>query len=130
MDTIFDMASLTKIMPTAVSIMILVEEGRLSLSDPVSKHLNRFSQYGKHRVTVRQLLTHYSGLRPSLSLKTHGPDTRRPSPGPAGKNCVPLPERVSNTATSITWFSASWCGSSRETIWTRSHGNGSSSRWA
>ncbi len=69
-DTIFDLASLTKIMPTAVAIMILVEEGRLSLSDPVSKHLNRFSQYGKHRVTVRQLLTHYSGLRPSLSLKT------------------------------------------------------------
>lgn len=69
-DTIFDMASLTKIMPTAVSIMILVEEGRLSLSDPVSKHLNRFSQYGKHRVTVRQLLTHYSGLRPSLNLTT------------------------------------------------------------
>ena len=69
-DTIFDMASLTKIMPTAVAIMILVEEGRLSLSDPVSKHINRFSQYGKHRVTVRQLLTHYSGLRPSLSLKT------------------------------------------------------------
>lgn len=68
-DTIFDMASLTKIMPTAVAIMILVEEGRLALSDPVSKHLNRFSQYGKHRVTVRQLLTHYSGLRPSLSLK-------------------------------------------------------------
>ena len=70
-DTIFDMASLTKIMPTAVAIMILVEEGRLALSDPVSKHLNRFSQYGKHRVTVRQLLTHYSGLRPSLSLKTN-----------------------------------------------------------
>lgn len=69
-DTIFDLASLTKIMPTAVAIMILLEEGRLSLSDPVSKHLNRFSQYGKHRVTVRQLLTHYSGLRPSLSLKT------------------------------------------------------------
>ena len=69
-DTIFDMASLTKIMPTAAAIMILVEEGRIALSDPVSKHLNRFSQYGKHRVTVRQLLTHYSGLRPSLSLKT------------------------------------------------------------
>ena len=69
-DTIFDLASLTKIVPTAVAIMILVEEGRLALSDPVSKHLSRFSQYGKHRVTVRQLLTHYSGLRPSLDLKT------------------------------------------------------------
>ncbi|MDE2924859.1 MAG: serine hydrolase [Acidobacteriota bacterium] len=68
-DTIFDLASLTKIMPTAVAVMILVEEGRLALSDAVSKHLNRFSQYGKHRITVRQLLTHYSGLRPSLSLK-------------------------------------------------------------
>ena len=69
-ETIFDIASLTKIVPTAASIMILVEQGRLSLSEPVSKHLNRFSQYGKHRVTARQLLTHYSGLRPSLDLKT------------------------------------------------------------
>lgn len=65
-DTIFDVASLTKVLVTAPSIMILVEEGRLSLTDRVSKYLPRFSQYGKHRVTVLQLLTHYSGLRPTL----------------------------------------------------------------
>ena len=64
--TIFDVASLTKVLVTAPSIMILVEEGKLSLTDPVSKYLPRFSQYGKHRVTVLQLLTHYSGLRPTL----------------------------------------------------------------
>ena len=65
-DTIFDVASLTKVLVTAPSIMILVEEGKLSLTDPVSKYLPRFSQYGKHRVTILQLLTHYSGLRPTL----------------------------------------------------------------
>ncbi len=65
-DTIFDVASLTKVLATAPSIMILVEEGKLSLTDPVSKYLPRFSQYGKHRVTILQLLTHYSGLRPTL----------------------------------------------------------------
>ena len=65
-DTIFDVASLTKVLVTAPSIMILVEEGKLSLTDPVSKYLPSFSQYGKHRVTILQLLTHYSGLRPTL----------------------------------------------------------------
>ena len=65
-DTIFDVASLTKVLVTAPSIMILVEEGKISLTDPVSKYLPRFSQYGKHRVTILQLLTHYSGLRPTL----------------------------------------------------------------
>ena len=66
-DTIFDVASLTKVLVTAPAIMILVEEGRLSLTDPVSKYLPKFSQYGKQRVNVLQLLTHYSGLRPTLN---------------------------------------------------------------
>ena len=65
-NTIFDVASLTKVLVTAPSIMILIEEGKISLTDPVSKYLPRFSQYGKHRVTILQLLTHYSGLQPTL----------------------------------------------------------------
>ena len=67
-DTIFDVASMTKILATATSVMLLVEEGKVSLTDPVSKYLPRFAQNGKGSVTLLQLLTHYSGLRPDLDL--------------------------------------------------------------
>ncbi len=67
-DTIFDMASLTKVMATATSVMILVEEGRVSLTDPASNYLPRFAKYDKDSITLLQLLTHYSGLRPDLDL--------------------------------------------------------------
>ena len=67
-DTIFDVASLTKVLATATSIMILVEEGKLSLSDAVSDYLPNFARRGKKRITLLQLLTHYSGLRPDLDL--------------------------------------------------------------
>jgi len=67
-DTLFDVASLTKVLATATSILILVEEGKVSLTDPVSKYLPRFAQHGKGPITVVQLLTHYSGLRPDLDL--------------------------------------------------------------
>lgn len=68
LDTIFDVASLTKVMATATSIMILVEQGKISLSDPVSEYLPRFAKHGKGSITLLQLLTHYSGLRPDLDL--------------------------------------------------------------
>ena len=76
-DTIFDMASLTKCLATATSIMQLIEEGRVRLNDPVSTYLPDFAQNGKQDITVRELLTHYSGLRPDLDLKEpwHGRDT-------------------------------------------------------
>ena len=67
-DTIFDLASLTKVMATATSIMILVEDGRVSLSDPASNYLPRFAKHNKGSITLLQLLTHYSGLRPDLDL--------------------------------------------------------------
>ena len=67
-DTIFDLASLTKVMATAPSIMILVEEGKLTLSDPVSLLLEDFGKFGKENITPLQLLTHFSGLRPGLDL--------------------------------------------------------------
>lgn len=67
-DTIFDAASVTKIVATTSSIMKLVEEGKVRLSDRVNVYLPEF-QGGKSDVTVRHLLTHYSGLRPDLDLK-------------------------------------------------------------
>lgn len=67
-DTIFDMASLTKPLMTAASVMQLFEQGKFRFNDPVSKYLPEFGANGKQDITIRQLLTHYSGLPPDLSL--------------------------------------------------------------
>lgn len=66
LDTMFDLASLTKVVATAPSVMRLVQEGKLRLDDPVYRYLPEFGANGKEGVTVRNLLTHYSGLRPDL----------------------------------------------------------------
>lgn len=68
-DTIFDLASLTKCIATATSVMKLVEDGRIRLSDSVATYLPEFAQNGKKDITVRDLMTHYSGLPPDLDLK-------------------------------------------------------------
>lgn len=67
-DTVFDLASLTKVVATAPAVMLLVERSKLKLDDPVSKHLPAFGQRGKKGITVRQLLVHYSGLPADLRL--------------------------------------------------------------
>ena len=68
-DTVFDLASLTKCIATTTSMMKLIEQGRVRLNDPVSAYLPEFAQNGKEDITVRELMTHYSGLRPDLDLK-------------------------------------------------------------
>ncbi len=68
-DTIFDLASLTKVVATTTAVMQLEEQGRLKLNDPVAKYIPEFAQNGKADITVRDLLTHYSGLRPDIDLK-------------------------------------------------------------
>ncbi len=68
LDTIFDMASLTKVVATSPSIMLLVEQGRIRLDDRVKRYLPKFTGGGKDNITVRQLLVHYSGLRPDFDL--------------------------------------------------------------
>lgn len=65
---IFDLASLTKVMATATAAMVLVEDGKLILSDRVGKYIPEFARGGKEEITVLQLLTHYSGLRPDVDL--------------------------------------------------------------
>ena len=67
-DTVFDLASLTKVVATTTSIMQLVEAGRVRLTDRVGTFIPEFARYGKEDVTVRHLLTHMSGLRPDLPL--------------------------------------------------------------
>ncbi|HEX3968097.1 MAG TPA: sodium/solute symporter, partial [Edaphobacter sp.] len=68
-DTIFDMASLTKCLATATAVMQLVEKGKIDVDAPVVKYLPEFGVNGKEKVTVRELLTHYSGLPPDVNLK-------------------------------------------------------------
>ncbi len=67
-DTIFDGASLTKVVATTPSIMLLVERGEVDLGAAVAEYIPEFAAEGKEGVTVRQLMTHTSGLRPGLSL--------------------------------------------------------------
>ncbi len=67
-DTVFDLASLTKPVATATSVMILIERGKLRLDDPVARHIPEFGQNGKQDVTVLQLLTHQGGLIPDNPL--------------------------------------------------------------
>src|SRR5579871_1590901 len=69
-DTIFDLASLTKVIATTTAVMQLVEQGKVRLNDPVAKYLPEFAQNGKDDVTVRELLTHYSGLTEDLDKTT------------------------------------------------------------
>jgi uncharacterized protein YbbC (DUF1343 family) len=61
-DTVFDIASLTKPLATATAIMILAERGKLKLDDTVATHIPGFARHGKQDVTIEQLLVHSSGL--------------------------------------------------------------------
>ena len=65
-ETIFDSASLTKVVATAPAIMLLVERGTLDVDAPVQKYIEEFRRDGKDDITVRHLLTHTSGLRAGL----------------------------------------------------------------
>jgi len=70
LDTIFDLASLTKVVATTTAVMQLMEQGKVRMNDPVAKDIPEFAQNGKDDITIRQLLTHYSGLAPDLDLET------------------------------------------------------------
>lgn len=93
-DTVFDVASLTKPVATATSVMILVEEGRLRLADPVIRHLPEFGapETDRAKVTIEQLLTHRAGFVADdpLDLYTGSPEEifarkyRQPLEAPPG----------------------------------------------
>jgi uncharacterized protein YbbC (DUF1343 family)/CubicO group peptidase (beta-lactamase class C family) len=67
-DTVFDVASLTKVVATTVAVMQLVQKGDIRVNEPVAKYLPEFAQNGKEDVSIRQLLTHFSGLPEDLDL--------------------------------------------------------------
>jgi serine-type D-Ala-D-Ala carboxypeptidase len=70
-DTVFDLASLTKPIATATSVMSLIEQGKLTLDDPVGKHIPEFANNGKEQISIRQLLTHMGGLIPDNSIRDY-----------------------------------------------------------
>ena len=72
--TIYDLASLTKVIATTTLALQAVEEGKLDLDQPVVRYLPAFRGSGKDRVTVRHLLTHSSGLRADSPLWRRTPD--------------------------------------------------------
>lgn len=68
LDTIFDVASLTKVIATTSSMMKLFEQGKFRLNDKVTAYIPEF-QNGKSDITIRNLFTHFSGLQPDVPLK-------------------------------------------------------------
>ena len=70
-DTIFDLASLTKPVATATSVMLLVERGLVRLGDPVARYLPEFAAAGKQNITVEHLLIHRSGLIADNDVKDY-----------------------------------------------------------
>ena len=77
LDTVFDCASLTKVLATTTSVMQLWEQGKFRMADPLAKYLPEFGQNGKQDITIRQLLVHYSGLPEGLerTKKWEGKET-------------------------------------------------------
>ena len=62
--TLYDLASLTKVVATTSAALILVDRGKLELDAPVSRYLSRFNRASQRPITVRMLLDHTSGLKP------------------------------------------------------------------
>jgi uncharacterized protein YbbC (DUF1343 family)/CubicO group peptidase (beta-lactamase class C family) len=73
-DTIFDIASLTKVVATTTAIMELVERGQIHLDKPAAAYWPAFAANGKGGITIRQLLTHTSGLRAGVASRPHWSD--------------------------------------------------------
>ena len=73
-DTIFDLASLTKVVATAPSVMLLIERGKVKLEARVQDYIPEFGGQGKDAVIIRHLLTHTSGLKSGLGRSVDGPE--------------------------------------------------------
>jgi CubicO group peptidase (beta-lactamase class C family) len=73
--TLYDLASLTKVLATTTAVMLLVEDGRMELDAPVERYLPDFTGGQKSRVTIRHLLTHTSGLPAGVGLPAGPPST-------------------------------------------------------
>lgn len=74
--TMYDLASLTKAIGTTSAVLLLVQDGKIGLDDPIQRWLPEFQGKWKERVTWRQLLTHTSGLPPAAKLRGSQPSQR------------------------------------------------------
>ena len=72
--TVFDLASVTKVMATTYALMLLVDRGLVEIEAPVAEYLPDFSGDGRERITVRHLLTHRSGLPQWVPTYYHAAD--------------------------------------------------------
>lgn len=84
--TIYDLASLTKVVATTTAVMLLYEDGKIELDAPVERYLPAFSGGNKSRVTIRHLLTHTSGL-------PAGGNTAGATPGESLASAMAIPLR-------------------------------------
>lgn len=75
-DTVFDLASITKPVATATAVMHLFQEGKVDLDQPVSNYLPEFTGHGKESILVSELLLHTGGLIPDNSLKDYQQGTQ------------------------------------------------------
>ena len=113
LDTIFDLASLTKVVATTTSVMKLVEDGRIRLNDRVATFIPGFERYGKADITIRHLMTHTSGLRPDLDLGDDVERLRQGDRAARSRKCRRRrPASASSTATSTSSCSATSSGAS------------------
>ena len=90
-ESIYDLASLTKVVATTTAIMVLYDQGKLELEAPVSRYLPAFSGGLRDRVTVHHLLTHRAGLSAGRELwrVTDSPDEARAAVLASPINCTP-----------------------------------------
>ncbi len=72
LNTIYDCASLTKVVVTLPLILQLIDRGEMRLNDPVRRYVPAFAANGKSEVTLKHLLTHTSGLPSSKDMHSHG----------------------------------------------------------
>ena len=108
-DTIFDLASLTKVVATTTALMKLFEQGRFRLNDKVTDYIPEF-QGGKSDITLRNLFTHFSGLQAGSAARSNrGAVTRPASTSPARIRPPGRRARASSIATSISSCWANWC---------------------
>ncbi|QDZ23133.1 beta-lactamase [Chloropicon primus] len=75
-DSVFDLASLTKVLVTSTAVLLLVQKGDLELDGLVSQYLPEFGVNGKESVTIRHLLTHTAGLKAWYNFNAMGLDTK------------------------------------------------------
>ena len=107
-DTIFDVASLTKVVATATSIMILVERGKVRLSDPLSTYIPEIKGDGRERITIELLLTHRAGYAPDFDLKERWSGYDEAVKRLVRERCEIRRARNSSTAISTTSRSVKW----------------------